>query len=214
MDEDNLDRLSERRRTEAIMAQLNDIRISFRWADVKGKDRFYLGIRYNLPMRLLGTQASTHKALHHLNHCLTQELGFQLPMPFKEGSYRISANTLLFHRDSGEQRVFRQSFNPQMKEYNVVSDFTALVPQAQMATHIYSLAKNEEVLHETINVDIDRDSDWSLDLVLSLVVVAQVIVRRDQLRRIGLSHRRQKTMVVPWHGGAPIETDPIGFMDQ
>ena len=197
-----------------IADELDKIRFSFHRAKVNKRDSYLLAINYNIPRRLVTSLASTHKALTHLHWCLTQDLMLDLPLPFSKGSYAVSCNTLLRQRHTGELRIFRQSFNAQAGGYNMLADFTGLVGQSAMATHVFSLCEDEDVLHDTVNLPIGEDSDWGLIGVLSVVVNVQVWVKGRQLNRIGLLDKKMKHFTVPPHNGMPEESHPIGYMDQ
>ena len=180
---------------------LNVIKLSFCKAKIESHDKYLLSINFNIPKEWVQTKAKTYKVLHYLYHCLEQELHVFPPLPMRKGSYALSCNTLLTHKPTGDLRVFRQSFNASCKEYNALSQFAPLVGRHSMAGHIFRTCENEETLHDTINVPVSKDSDWTLIEVISIVVNVQVLVDSQQLSRIGMQNKRIKHRIVKKAGG-------------
>ena len=152
----------------------------------------------------MATSGKIHKALHHLYWCLEQDLRLTLPMSYDQGNYAITCTTLLRHRQHSDVlRVFRQSFNAQARDYNVLANFSALTDRQTMTNQLFSLWNDQERLVEMINVPVGQDSDWVLEAVVSVVINVQLWVKPAQLEAIGLARKKIRHFVVPAWGGKP-----------
>ena len=180
---------------KSISSQLQEIKLSFYKARITGRNKFLLAINYSIPRSLVKSEVKTYRALHHLFWCLLQDLKLTLPLSYRNGSYAVTCTTLLEHKHTKEVRQFKQSFNSQQKEYNVLQQFKPLQSREEMAKSIYESCRNEESLFATLNLPIRRDSSWQLIGVLSIVVNVQVFCSAQQLKEIGMDQRKMRHFV-------------------
>ena len=185
---------------KSLASQLDEIKLSFYKARITGRDKYLLVINYSIPRSLVKSEAKTYKALHHLFWCLLQDLRLGLPMSYRQGSYAVTCNTLLEHKHTKEVRQFKQSFNSQQKEYNIIQQFKPLHSREEMARSIFKSCKHEETLFASLNLPIRQDSSWQLIGVLSVVVNVQVFCSFQQLTRIGMDQRKMRHLVASKRG--------------
>ena len=189
----------------SLASHLNEIKLSFYKAKVDRRNKFLLAINYNIPRGMVKSEIKCYKALHFLFWCLMQDLRLVLPLSYRNGSYSITCNTLLQHKHTGEFRQFRQSFNSQQKDYNVLQQFQPIESRAEMARTLFNLVKNKEQLFATINLPISRDSAWQLVGVLSIVINCQIWVSSQQIQRVGMENKKMRHFVTSTSGKDLVE---------
>ena len=99
--------------------------------------------------------------------------------------FQLSAVYTLVHRETGEERLWQGSFNPRSRDLGRVTVFRPFEPET-FVEYVLSRSSTENVLHQLQSRVQGKDSVWSVDRLLSIIVSVQATVRTTH--RVFVNH--------------------------